>query len=473
MQFDSLTYALFLPGVFVLYWALARRLRWQNALLLTASYTFYGWWDWRFLGLIIATSLTTWGTALAIDRSTAHRKAWAGASIALNLGILFAFKYFNFFRDAAASLLSSLGMSPDWPTINIILPVGISFYTFQAISYTIDVLRRDMKPTRELPAFMVYIAFFPQLVAGPIERARDLLPQFLKTKQFDYANAVTGMRQILWGLTKKVVIADSLGGYLDNMLYTPAHESATTIVMAALIFAMQIYADFSGYSDIAIGSARLLNIKLSANFKYPFLSRSWNEFWTRWHVTLMSWLRTYVFYPLGGSRCSRSRTAFNVMVVFTLSGLWHGAAWTFILWGAYFGVLLIAEKYLLGKILPKIPAVIRHILVLLIVVISWVLFRSDTIGYAARYVGVMFGAGGNLFSGEAVYYLLQYLPEFVLCVIGCFPLGKLIKKRLSDGGTFPQIVYHAAPKLYAVVVFALGYMKLVSGSFNPFIYFRF
>ena len=345
MQFDSYIYALFLPLVFLLYWALAKRLKWQNALLLAASYTFYGWWDWRFLGLIIATSLTTWATGLAID-SSSHRKAWAAMSIVFNLGILFAFKYFNFFNNAATSLLSSLGMTPDWPTLNIILPVGISFYTFQAISYTVDVLRKDIKPTRDLTAFMVYIAFFPQLVAGPIERARDLLPQFLKPKQFDYATAVTGMRQILWGLTKKIVIADSLGGYLDTMLYNPAQESATTIVMAAFIFAMQIYADFSGYSDIAIGSARLLNIKLSANFKYPFQSRSWNEFWTRWHVTLMTWLRTYVFYPLGGSRCSRWRTALNVMVVFTLSGLWHGASWTFVLWGIVCGLLMLPRVFI-------------------------------------------------------------------------------------------------------------------------------
>lgn len=345
MQFDSYIYALFLPLVFLLYWALAKRLKWQNALLLAASYTFYGWWDWRFLGLIIATSLTTWATGLAID-SSSHRKAWAAMSIVFNLGILFAFKYFNFFNNAATSLLSLLGMTPDWPTLNIILPVGISFYTFQAISYTVDVLRKDIKPTRDLTAFMVYIAFFPQLVAGPIERARDLLPQFLKPKQFDYATAVTGMRQILWGLTKKIVIADSLGGYLDTMLYNPAQESATTIVMAAFIFAMQIYADFSGYSDIAIGSARLLNIKLSANFKYPFQSRSWNEFWTRWHVTLMTWLRTYVFYPLGGSRCSRWRTALNVMVVFTLSGLWHGASWTFVLWGIVCGLLMLPRVFI-------------------------------------------------------------------------------------------------------------------------------
>lgn len=345
MQFDSYTYALFLPIVFVLYWALARRIRLQNAMLLAASYTFYGWWDWRFLGLIVATSLTTWGTALLLDREGANRKAWAAASIVFNLAILFTFKYLNFFGDSTAALMRSLGMTPDWTTLNIVLPVGISFYTFQAISYTLDVLKRDIKPTRDITAFMVYIAFFPQLVAGPIERACNLLPQFLKSKKWDYDNAVVGMRQILWGLTKKVVIADTLGGFLDTTLYNPAHGSATTVVMAAIIFAIQIYADFSGYSDIAIGSARLLNIRLSANFRYPFFSRSWNELWTRWHITLMTWLRTYVYYPLGGSRCSKWRTAMNVMIVFAISGLWHGAAWTFVLWGIVCGLLMLPRVF--------------------------------------------------------------------------------------------------------------------------------
>lgn len=346
MQFDSYIYALFLPLVFSLYWMLAKHLKWQNAMLLVASYTFYGWWDWRFLGLIIATSLSTWGTALAIDRNRSHGKAWATANIVFNLGILFAFKYFNFFKDAAASLLDAMGINPDWPTLNLILPVGISFYTFQAISYTVDVLRRDVKPTRDITAFMVYIAFFPQLVAGPIERARDLLPQFLKPKKFDYDNAVVGMRQILWGLTKKVVVANSLDSYLSTMLAHPASESATTIMLAGLVFAIQIYADFSGYSDVAIGSARLFNIKLNPNFIYPFQSRTWSELWTRWHVSLMSWLRNYVYFPLGGSRCSRARVAFNVMVVFTLSGLWHGASWTFLLWGVLCGLIMLPGVFL-------------------------------------------------------------------------------------------------------------------------------
>ena len=258
MQFDTWTYALFLPIVFLLYWALAKRLKWQNAMLLAASYMFYGWWDWRFLGLIVATSLTTYASALAMQSVPSHKKTWAGMSIAINLGILFTFKYLNFFRESTMALCDTLGITLSWPMLDIVLPVGISFYTFQAISYTIDCLRGDVKPTRDITAFMVYIAFFPQLVAGPIERAKNLLPQFLKEKRFDYDLAVVGMRQILWGLTKKVVVADTLGSLIDYTLYNPHTMAATTMVMAAIIFAVQIYADFSGYSDMAIGIGSIM-----------------------------------------------------------------------------------------------------------------------------------------------------------------------------------------------------------------------
>lgn len=384
MQFDSYTYAFFLPLVFVLYWALSKRLRWQNALLLTASYTFYGWWDWRFLGLIIATSLSTWAASMAMDRQESCRKLWATASIVFNLGILFAFKYFNFFVESAGAVMQCLGMKADWPTLHIVLPVGISFYTFQAISYTIDTYKRDIPPTRDIVAFMVYIAFFPQLVAGPIERARDLLPQFLKPKQFDYATAVTGMRQILWGLTKKIVVADTMGGYLDTTLLNPAGASATTIIMSAIIFAVQIYADFSGYSDIAIGSARLFNIRLNPNFKYPFFSRSWSELWTRWHVSLMSWLRNYVYFPLGGSRCSRWRTALNVMIVFAISGLWHGAAWTFVLWGIVCGLLMlpsVARRRAKATSTTTFTDLPRCLVVFLLFAMVFLIFRANDLSH--------------------------------------------------------------------------------------------
>ena len=303
MQFDTYTYALFLPLVFICYWGLRNHLKWQNLFLLAASYVFYGWWDWKMLGLIVLTSFSTWGTALMMrgNRSN-HDKWWACANIVLNVGILCVFKYLNFLRDSLVHLMGFFGMNPDWPTLHILLPVGISFYTFQAISYTIDVYRGDVKPTRDIVAFGVYIAFFPQLVAGPIERATNLLPQFLRKKSFDYDTAVVGMRQILWGLSKKLIIADSVGYYVDDLLYNPYHYSSPSMIWAGILFAVQIYADFSGYSDIAIGSARLLNIRLRANFRYPFFSRNMKELWQRWHISLMTWFRHYIYFPLGGSR---------------------------------------------------------------------------------------------------------------------------------------------------------------------------
>ena len=317
MQFDTYTYAMFLPLVFFIYWGLRRHLRWQNLFLLVASYVFYGWWDWRMLGLIVLTSLSTWGTALMMrgDRSSGD-KTWAVLNIVLNVGILAVFKYLNFMRDSFVHLLNLFGANPDWPTLNILLPVGISFYTFQAISYTIDVYRGDIKATRDVVAFGVFIAFFPQLVAGPIERAINLLPQFMRRKAFDYDTAVTGMRQILWGLAKKLIIADSVGYYVDQLFSNPYYYSGPSMLWGGILFAVQIYADFSGYSDIAIGSARLLNIRLQPNFRYPFFSRNMKELWQRWHISLMTWFRHYVYFPLGGSRRGRLRTVLNIMIVF-------------------------------------------------------------------------------------------------------------------------------------------------------------
>lgn len=348
MQFDTYIYALFLPVVFLIYWWLRKRLTWQNAFLLAASYVFYGWWDWRFLGLILITTLTTFFTALPIGGNSrrAVRRGFVAANVVVNLGILATFKYFNFFADALRDLLGALGLHADLPTLNILLPVGISFYTFQAISYTIDVYRGKTKATRQLLPFMTYIAFFPQLVAGPIERADNLMPQLTSPRRFDYGQAVTGMRQILWGLAKKVLIANTMGNYLDTMLYNPLAMNAWTIVLAAILFAIQIYADFSGYSDIAIGSARLLGIELVANFRYPYFSRSMREFWQRWHISLMSWFREYVYIPLGGSRRGKWRTCLNIMVVFALSGLWHGADATFVIWGTVNGLMLLPSVFM-------------------------------------------------------------------------------------------------------------------------------
>lgn len=380
MQFDSYIYALFLPLVFVGYWLLARKRTLQNIFLLVASYTFYGWWDWRFLGLIAFTSLTTFLSALCMDganRRTAKCLLWTNVSI--NLAILVAFKYLNFFKDTIADTLKLLGFSPDWPTLHILLPIGLSFYTFQAISYSIDVYRREIRPTRDIAAFFVYMSFFPQLVAGPIERAKNLLPQFMHAKQFHYATAVVGMRQILWGLTKKIVVADSLAGIVDYIFYHPSVMSPLSIILGCIVFSVELYADFSAYSDIAIGSARLLNIKLSQNFRTPFFSATYRDFWRRWHITLMEWFKQYVYIPLGGSRKGHWRTLTNVMIVFFLSGLWHGANYTFVIWGIVNGILVIVASK--QTEFSGIEKGIRCLTTFLLFAATLVIFRANNLSH--------------------------------------------------------------------------------------------
>ena len=431
MQFDSYTYAIFLPLVFLAYWGLRNHLKWQNLFLLVASYFFYGCWDWRMLGLILLTTLTTYGSALMMrgDRSR-HDRAWVWANVVLNLGVLAVFKYLGFLRDSLVSLLSLFGVYPDWPTLYILLPVGISFYTFQAISYTVDVYRGDVKPTRDAVAFGVFIAFFPQLVAGPIERASNLLPQFLRKKQFDYDNAVVGMRQILWGLAKKVIIADSIGFYVDRLLFNPYHYSAASMLWAGVLFVVQIYADFSGYSDIAIGSARLFNIRLQPNFRYPFFSRNMKELWQRWHISLISWFRYYVYFPMGGSRRGKWRTIVNVMVLFFLSGLWHGADWTFVIWGVFNGLLLIPFIFFKSRPLSdhaSLKDLPRCLLTFLLFAVGAIAFRANNIAHLGEICDVMLNTTWRLrpVFGQPLFYMV---PFFIIEWLGRrqeFPLMRL------------------------------------------------
>jgi D-alanyl-lipoteichoic acid acyltransferase DltB (MBOAT superfamily) len=322
------------------------------------------------------------------------------------------------------------GVSPDWPTLNILLPVGISFYTFQAISYTIDVYRGEIKPTRNVVAFSVFIAFFPQLVAGPIERAKNLLPQFLREKAFDYDNAVVGMRQILWGLSKKIIIADSMGYWVDKVFDNPYSYSATSMIWAGILFAVQIYADFSGYSDIAIGSARLLNIRLQPNFRYPFFSRNMKELWQRWHISLMTWFRHYVYFPLGGSRRGQWRTTLNVMIVFALSGLWHGANWTFVIWGVVNGLLLLPFVFMPRKSLSEHAALRdlpRCLLTFFLFAMVFIAFRAEGIKHLGAICSVI--AGGEWLAwpayGSALFYIV---PFFIVEWLGRkqeFPIMRL------------------------------------------------
>ena len=404
MLFNSIQFAIFLPIVFLLYWFVFDRfiskskwqLRLQNAFVVVASYVFYGWWDWRFLLLIAFTSFCSWGSGLLIGRAETRKKAkvWTTLNIVFNLSILALFKYYDFFVTEFAQLFH---IPTDGLLLKVILPVGISFYTFQALSYSIDVYRGKIEPTKDIIAFFAFISFFPQLVAGPIERATNLLPQFLKKRNFDYDTAVDGMRQILWGLFKKIVVADNCAVYVDQVFSTYTEQSGSTLLLAAIFFTFQIYGDFSGYSDIAIGTAKLFGIKLMRNFNVPYFSRDIAEFWRRWHISLTTWFRDYVYIPLGGSRVSKAKVVRNTFVIFLVSGFWHGANWTFIAWGAYHAILFLPliltgknRKYTNqvaeGRILPTLKETGQMLLTFFLAVFGWIIFRAKSIGQAWEFV---------------------------------------------------------------------------------------
>ena len=346
MLFNSFEFLFFLPIVFLLYWFVFKPRKWQNFLVVVASYVFYGWWDWRFLILIAFTSLCSFVSGLLIERIQRNgggKKSLSfisGANIFINLLILGIFKYYNFFAENLSALFAGIGYEVDWATLNIVLPVGISFYTFQALSYSIDVYRGRIGASHDVIEFFAYISFFPQLVAGPIERATNLLPQFQKDRRFDYSAAVDGCRQMLWGFFKKIVIADNLAFVVNHYWSKFAEYNGLSLFVLAVLFAFQIYCDFSGYSDIAIGCARLFGIDLKRNFNVPYLSRNLSEFWRRWHISLMTWFRDYVYFPLGGSRVAKWKIVRNTFIVFLISGLWHGANWTFVCWGVYQAVII-------------------------------------------------------------------------------------------------------------------------------------
>ena len=428
MLFNSIEFALFLPVVFLLYWFVFRRsVRAQNLFVVAASYLFYGWWDWRFLFLIAFTSLCSWGSGLLIERYRTRpvAKAVHVLNIVLNLAILGVFKYYDFFVTSFANLF--LHGRTDGLLLNIILPVGISFYTFQALSYSIDVYRGKLEPTRDIVQFFAFVSFFPQLVAGPIERATNLLPQFAKPRTFDYAQAVDGMRQILWGLFKKIVVADNCAAYVDYVYGAYSTQSGLTLAIAAVLFAFQIYGDFSGYSDIAIGTSKLFGIKLMRNFDNPYFSRDIAEFWRRWHISLTTWFRDYVYIPLGGSRVSKAKVVRNTFVIFLLSGFWHGANWTFLAWGAYHAVLFM-PLILLGRnrkfigvvaedrLLPSWSDFGRMLLTFILVTVGLVLFRADSISQTWHYLALLPQGGASYTEGLAactVYVLLMLVMEWI------------------------------------------------------------
>ncbi|SHJ38392.1 MBOAT family O-acyltransferase [Pseudozobellia thermophila] len=381
MLFNSFEFLLFFPTVFTVYWILQFNLKAQNVFLLFASYFFYAWWDWRFLSLIIFSSVVDYVVGLRLHKAQSKKvkKRWLLLSLSANLGLLGVFKYYNFFIESFVDLVNTFGWQPNDLTMNVILPVGISFYTFQTLSYTLDIYRGTLKPTRDVIAFFTYISFFPQLVAGPIERASNLLPQVLSKRTFTKAYLTEGILQILVGLFRKVVVADTLAKYVDVVYGNIAVHDGTTIVLATLFYAFQIYFDFSGYSDIAIGTAKLMGFSFMRNFNLPYFAVSLTDFWRRWHISLSHWLRDYLYISLGGNRKGIVITYRNLMITMLLGGLWHGSSWNFVIWGGIHGVVLSMEKFLNAhQWFRSIRSVrwVGRILTFIVVLLAWVFFRA-------------------------------------------------------------------------------------------------
>lgn len=398
MLFDSFDFAVFLPLVFIGYWFITNRsLKLQNLFILAASYIFYGWWDFRFLGLIAISTLVDYFVGIAIHSSSTEskRKILLWISIAANLGLLVFFKYSNFFLSSFITAFSFFGQPINWSGINIVLPVGISFYTFQTMSYTIDIYRKKLTPTTDLISFAAFVGFFPQLVAGPIERATNLLPQFSRPRVFKSEQATDGLRQILWGLFKKMVIADNCALYVGEVFGNYQEQSGSTLLMGACIFFVQVYCDFSGYSDIAIGTGRLFGFSLMRNFAFPFFTTSISKFWQSWHISLTTWCRDYIYIPLGGNRKGKVRQFFNTLITFSVMGLWHGAKWTFVVWGvlnALYFIPSLARNSTQNRpndqtrqAIPSLKEVPKMLVVFLAVGISLVFFRANDMSQALQY----------------------------------------------------------------------------------------
>jgi D-alanyl-lipoteichoic acid acyltransferase DltB (MBOAT superfamily) len=482
MLFNSLDFAVFLPIVFLLYWfVFNKNLKLQNLLIVAASYLFYGWWDWRFLSLILFSSLVDYfvGIGLLNQENPAKRKVLLWISILVNLGFLGFFKYYNFFLENFEHAFSFFGKELNTNSLNIILPVGISFYTFQTLSYSIDVYRKKLTPTKDFIDFSAFVSFFPQLVAGPIERATHLLPQFYTKRTFDYSKAVDGMRQILWGLFKKIVIADNCAEYANAIFNNSGEYSGSTLLLGALFFTFQIYGDFSGYSDIAIGTSRLFGFDLMQNFNFPYFSRDIAEFWRRWHISLSTWFRDYLYIPLGGSKGGTWMKIRNTFIIFLVSGFWHGANWTFIAWGAlnaiYFLPLLITNNnrnhlgiVAQGRSLPTLKEFLMMLMTFGMTVLAWIFFRADNINHAFSIFKKIFS--NSIFSIPYFKDGTLALPTLILIIL--FILIEWI------GRHGPYALAHLGLKWNRVFRLGFYYSIIIlifwfGGKEQQFIYFQF
>ena len=476
MLFNSIEFLLFFPTIFILYWfVFNKNLKYQNSLILASSYVFYGWWDHRFLSLIFLSTIVDYVIGLNISNQSSKKKQklllWG--SVLFNLSVLGFFKYYNFFVDSWVELFSSVGyeIKSVW-TLNIILPVGISFYTFQTMSYTIDIYRKKLEPTKDFISFASFVSFFPQLVAGPIERASNLLPQILKKREFQHDQVIQGLKLILWGLFKKVVIADSLAPIVDDIFSNYQDFGGGTLWLGAIYFSFQIYCDFSGYSDIAIGTSKLLGFELMSNFKFPYFSRNIGEFWRRWHISLSTWFRDYLYIPLGGSQEGKWKSIRNIFIIFLVSGFWHGANWTFIFWGLFHSILFL-PTFMFNKnrnytssiiaantLLPSLKEFINVVTTFLLVTIGWVFFRSESIGDSFSYLTSMIS---NI---NIVTHLSPKINFYILVLVLVDWTQRFDERNLFV--TFPKLIF----RIFVIICVFLILINFKKES-QQFIYFDF
>jgi len=482
VSFKSIEFLYFLPVVTVFYFLLPHRFRW--ALLLGASYYFYMCWKPEYLLLIVVSTLIDYVVAIRMESARGHgsKRAWLAASLVSGLGLLFAFKYFNFIADSINGVFELTGIRVDLPFLNVLLPVGISFYTFQKLSYIIDVYRGDRRAERHIGVFALYVAFFPQLVAGPIERSTRLMPQFFEKHRFDYGRVTDGLRLIAWGFFKKLVIADRLAVTVNEVYGAPDEYSGMAVMVATYCFAFQIFCDFSAYSDIAIGSARMLGYELMCNFRQPYLSKSVSEFWRRWHISLSTWFRDYLYIPLGGSRRDSLRVAMNLMIVFVLSGLWHGANWTFFIWGGLHGFLVIVDRLTVGPVFSMesrcrrygmgwLFNAVRVFITFNLICVAWLFFRAERVSDAICMLRQVMNLDiGNRYGVGAGMNGLQLIATFgAVCVMEAVHV-------LQCGGKGQRLLMRMPFLVRWLLYYLLVVITLAFGVFNDnaqFIYFQF
>lgn len=479
MFFNSFEYAIFLPIIFIIYWfILNKNLKLQNLFLLISSYFFYSCWDWEFLFLLAFSTILDYISGLKIYNSNTQikKKIWLIISVSINLGFLGFFKYYNFFIESFADLIQKLGFTAHYSTLNIILPVGISFYTFHGLSYVFDIYNKKIKPSHNWIEYALFVSFFPLLVAGPIERATHLLPQIEKPRKFNYELAVSGLKQILWGLFKKIVIADNCAKAVNLIFNSYESQSGGTLFLGAILFSFQIYGDFSGYTDIALGSGKLLGIKLIKNFNYPYFSRSIAEFWRRWHISLSSWFKDYLYIPLGGSKGGTIKRIRNTFIIFLVSGFWHGANWTFILWGGLNALFILPsiifktnrnnmDIVAKGKILPNFKEFFQIVYTFLLASFAWIFFRSESLSQAFSYINKMFNS--------------IHLPDVSIFNLSLFPLLLLLIlvewKGRENNYAIEKLFYKSKTCIRWGFYYILIILMLVFGQKNSqeFIYFQF